>query len=322
MRTPSHSFQDHDPAIDISVVIPVFNEKDSLNELMERLARVLEGLGKSWEILVVNDGSRDGSGEILNKLSQDPDLHLKVLTQRTNFGKAQALARGFEASNGEVVITMDGDLQDIPEEIPAFLAKLDQGWDLVSGWKVNRQDPLSKTFPSKVFNGLSRAISSLKLHDFNCGFKAYRWEALQGLSIYGELHRFIPILVASRGFRVTEIPVKHHARDHGRSKYGSTRFIKGFLDLITVFFLTRYLQRPGHFFGGLGFLSSGTGFCILAYLSALKLIAGEGIGGRPLFFLGILLLLLGAQLFTAGILGELIVHGRHQVIRRKAPRRK
>lgn len=298
------------PAIAVSVVVPVYDEAASLGELAERLHAVLgERTGGDFEILFVDDGSRDGSwGAIEEAHRRYPDT-VRALRHRRNFGKAAALANGFAAARGKMIVTMDADLQDQPEEIPKLLDAMDaEGADVVSGWKKNRRDPLDKTLPSRVFNALTGALSGLRLHDFNCGFKVYRAECAKGLRLYGELHRFIPVLAHAEGYRVVEVPVEHAARTHGKSKYGSTRMVKGFIDLLSVFILTRYLRRPGHFFGGLGLLSGLTGFTILAYLSAMKLFwSMGGIGTRPLFFLGILLALLGVQLFSIGILGELII---------------
>ena len=297
-------------ALAVSVVVPVFNEASSLTELTERLHAVLSAIRPSeFEVLFVDDGSTDGSWEAIRALRKRFPDAVRALRHRRNFGKAAALANGFAAARGKIIVTMDADLQDQPEEIPKFLETLRDGTvDVVSGWKRDRRDPIEKTLPSRVFNLLTRAASGLKLHDFNCGFKAYRAECAKGLRIYGELHRFIPVLAHAEGYRVVEVAVDHAARVHGKSKYGSTRVVKGILDLLSVFILTRYLRRPGHFFGGVGLLSGFTGFCILAYLSAMKLFWGMGgIGTRPLFFLGILLALLGVQLVSIGILGELVI---------------
>ncbi len=230
-----------------------------------------------------------------------------ALRFRRNFGKADALQAGFEQVNADYIFTLDADLQDNPEEIPAFLEKIQTGFDLVSGWKQVRHDPLSKTLPSKVFNALARSISGLPLHDFNCGYKLYRKNVVDNIRLYGELHRFTPILANAEGFTVAELPVQHRPRRHGYSKYGSKRFLKGALDLITVVVLTRYLRRPSHIFGGFGALAGFCGFMILAWLSFDKIAMGATIGGRPLFFLGILLMLLGAQLVSLGLVAELII---------------
>ena len=297
---------------DISVVIPVLDEQDSLDELVGRLQPVLAAHARNgFEILFVDDGSRDQSWQRICELHEKLPEHVHAIRHRRNFGKAAALANGFQAARGNVIITMDADLQDQPEEIPKFLEALDAGADMVSGWKQHRHDPLDKTFPSKVFNFLVRATSGLKLHDVNCGFKAYRAEVAKGLKLYGEMHRFIPILAHSDGYRVAEVAVEHQARSHGRSKYGPTRMVKGFLDLLTVVVLTRYLRRPAHFFGGLGLLVGVVGLGILAYLSIGWFLGFKGIGTRPLFFFGILGTLLSAQLISLGLVAELVLVRTH-----------
>ncbi|MCC5840194.1 MAG: glycosyltransferase family 2 protein [Opitutales bacterium] len=304
--------------VDVSIIVPVFDEVATIAGLVERVHAVFSGgdLG-NFEILFIDDGSRDGSWKAIAEAHKRNPTTVRGLRHRRNFGKAMALANGFAAARGEILVTMDADLQDQPEEIPKIISVLeDTGADVVSGWKQNRNDPLEKTLPSKIFNALTCRLSGIHLHDFNCGFKAYRADCAKGLRLYGELHRFIPILAHTEGFRVTEVAVAHAARQHGKSKYGTTRMVKGFLDLLSVVILARYLRRPGHFFGGLGLLFGLTGFGILAYLSSLKLFwAVGGIGTRPLFFLGMLLALLGVQLFSIGILGELII----KVSSRSAP---
>jgi len=298
----------HAPAaIQLSFVIPLCNEEDTLRPLFEQIKATVEDqqLG-SFEVIFIDDGSTDDSWEQLTALKQAHPDNVSALRFRRNQGKAAALAAGFAAVKGEIVVSMDADLQDEPTEIPKFIKKLNEGYDCVSGWKQLRQDPLGKTLPSRVFNWATAAASGVKIHDFNCGFKAYRAEAIQSLDLYGELHRYIPVLLSAEGFTTAEIPVEHHRRTHGISKYGWTRLIKGGLDLMTVIVLTRYLKRPGHFFGGFGLCSGSLGFLILAGLSVQKIFWQINIGGRPLFFLGILLLLLGMQLISTGLLGELI----------------
>ena len=291
----------------ICYVIPFYNEEATLAELHKRISKVMSEVDCSdFTICFVDDGSTDRSWEEIAALCATDSAHTQGLRFRCNFGKADALQAGFDHVNGEIVFTMDADLQDDPAEIPAFLKKLNEGYDLVSGWKQVRRDPISKTLPSKVFNALARALSGVPLNDFNCGFKAYRKEVPQNIQLFGELHRFIPILAHAEGFRIGEIPVKHHPRQHGVSKYGSKRVVKGFLDLLTVTFMTRYLRRPAHLFGGFGFFSGVIGFTILAWLSLSKIFSGTEIGSRPLFFLGILLLLLGAQLISIGLIAEMI----------------
>ncbi|MCH2156779.1 MAG: glycosyltransferase family 2 protein [Opitutales bacterium] len=291
----------------LSFIIPVYNEEATVIELYERIEAVVSELD-GWEhgYYFVDDGSGDDSWKAICDLKIENPTRVHGLRLRRNFGKAEALQLGFDEADADVVITMDSDLQDDPQEIPNFLSKLDQGYDLVSGWKQVRHDPIDKTLPSRVFNALARVGSGVQLHDFNCGFKAYRGIVVKRVKLFGELHRFIPILADAEGFRIGELPVNHLPRLHGVSKYGSKRFVKGLLDLITVIVLTRYLRRPAHIFGGAGLLFGSIGFLILFYLSFMKIFFGEGIGGRPLFFLGILLLLLGAQLVSLGLVAEII----------------
>ena len=292
---------------DISFIIPLFNEEATLKVLFEKVVAVMERCGSpNFEMIFIDDGSTDASWEQLEELKKDHPETIRALRLRRNHGKAAALAAGFNTATGKIVITMDADLQDEPCEIPNFLEKLSEGYDCVSGWKKLRKDPLGKTLPSRVFNTATRLATGVQIHDFNCGFKAYRAEAIQSIELYGELHRYIPVLLAADGFTTAEIPVQHHRRTHGVSKYGWKRLLKGGLDLVTVVVLTRYLKRPGHFFGGFGLLSGLTGFGILAWLSVEKLVFGSGIGQRPLLQLGILLLILGVQLISTGLIGELI----------------
>ncbi len=288
----------------ISIVIPFLDEEGSIEELYAKLTEVLGRVGKPYEILFIDDGSRDRGGALVDALSER-DPRVGVIHFRRNFGKAAALDAGFRRARGRILITMDADLQDDPNEIPNFLAKLDEGYDLVSGWKKKRLDPLGKTLPSKFFNRVVSKVSGLKLNDFNCGFKTYRAESVYGLDLYGELHRYIPVLVHWRGFRVAEIPVLHHPRRSGSSKYGIERLVKGFFDLLTVLLITRYRARPLHLFGGVGLAFAALGFACLGYLSVLWL-QGHNIGNRPLLLLGVLLVLVGAQLVSVGLLGEMI----------------
>ena len=295
------------PAPAISIVIPLCNEAATLTPLFEQIAATVgaHSLG-DFEVIFIDDGSTDESWPTLEALKAAHPEQVVALRFRRNHGKAAALSAGFAQAKGDIVVTMDADLQDEPAEIPNFLAKLDEGYDCVSGWKKLRQDPLGKTLPSRFFNAATRAASGVQIHDFNCGFKAYRAEAVHSIELYGELHRYIPVLLAAEGFTTTEIPVEHHRRTHGVSKYGWKRLLKGGLDLITVVVLTRYLKRPGHFFGGLGLLSGLIGVLILASLSIEKFVFGHGIGQRPLLQLGILLVILGVQLISTGLIGELI----------------
>jgi len=293
-----------DNKITLSVIVPLFNEQDSLEELFRRLKEVLTSQIPSHEIIFVDDGSQDRSFEILEKLAAQ-DEAVKVVQFQKNYGKSAALSMGFRLAKGEIVATLDADLQDDPAEIPKLLTKLNEGYDLVSGWKRKRRDPLSKTIPSRIFNFVISLFSGLRIHDINCGLKVYRRVVTQNLHPYGELHRFLPLLAYLDGFRVGEVVVEHHPRKYGRSKFGPSRFLSGFFDLITVMFLSRYMRKPLHLFGIVGLLSFLAGFTISLYLTILRL-SGHWIGNRPLLFLGILLLILGVQFVSIGLIGEMI----------------
>jgi glycosyltransferase involved in cell wall biosynthesis len=289
----------------ISVVVPVHNEEETLGRLYEELGAALDPLQRPWEVVFVDDGSTDGSFAALTRLhSAAPNV--KVVRLRRNFGKSAALAAGFGHAGGDIVVTIDADLQDDATEIPRLLAKLDEGFDLVSGWKTRRRDPFSRRLFSRVFNAVASRVSGVRLHDMNCGLKAYRAEVVQGLRIYGELHRFIPILAHYRGYRIAEISVNHRPRQHGRSRYGIERYLRGFLDLLTVSFIGRYRQRPLHLFGGLGLVLSAVGTGTLFYLTVVKAM-GHAIGGRPLLLLGVLLVVVGLQFFSLGLISEMIL---------------
>ncbi len=290
---------------EISIVVPVFNEQDSLVPLCEQIAAVMDEVCRSYEILFIDDGSTDATPKRLETLAS-ADERIRCITFRRNFGKAAALDAGFSAASGHIVITMDADLQDDPSEIPNFLDALDQGYDVVSGWKLVRNDPLNKTLPSRVFNRVVSRLSGVRLNDFNCGFKAYRAEALEGLSLYGELHRFIPVLLYWRGYRIGEIPVNHHARQFGQSKYGFSRLLKGGLDFLGVMLNTRFATRPLHVFGGAGLVFGLLGFAILFYLTVLWFAGLGPIGNRPLLLFGMLLVMTAFQFVTIGLLGEFI----------------
>jgi glycosyltransferase involved in cell wall biosynthesis len=299
--------------IAVSVVIPCFNEAGSVAELAGKLVSVLDRIGRTFEILFVDDGSNDGTFDALTKLHES-DPRIKVLKFRANFGKSAALQAGFTEAAGDVVITMDADLQDDPDEIPLMLAKIDEGYDLISGWKKVRRDPVEKRVPSKLFNRVTAVLTGVPLHDFNCGFKAYRREVLGEIDLYGEMHRFIPVLAHRKGFRIGEVEVRHHPRAHGKSKFGFERYLRGATDLFTILFLTKYLKRPAHFFGGAGILTSLAGTVIFAYLTALWFLGNRPIGNRPLLFLGILLIITGVQLFSLGLIGEMLARAgaRHE----------
>ncbi|HZT45966.1 MAG TPA: glycosyltransferase family 2 protein [Gaiellaceae bacterium] len=288
----------------ISVVVPVRNEERSVALLADELDSALQPLGIPWETIFVDDGSTDGTYSALTRLHAARD-DVRVVRLRRNFGKAAALAAGFAQASGDVIVTIDGDLQDDPAEIPHLLAKLEEGFDLVSGWKARRRDPLRRRLLSRVFNTVTRWISGVRLHDMNCGLKAYRAEVVRGLRLYGELHRFIPVLAHHRGFRIAELPVNHRPREHGRSRYGLERYLRGFLDLLTVSFIGRYRHRPLHLFGGLGLSLSLAGIGILVYLTIEKVL-GHAIGQRPLLILGVLLVVVGLQVFSLGLITELI----------------
>jgi glycosyltransferase involved in cell wall biosynthesis len=292
--------------IEVSVILPVLDEVESLGVLHRELTEALERLGRSYEILFIDDGSRDGSFQLIEKLTIE-DPHVRGFQFRRNFGKAAALAVGFREAQGDIIVTLDADLQDDPAEIPKLLARLEEGFDLVSGWKRDRQDPRSKTWPSRLFNWVTGWLTGVSLHDFNSGFKIYRREVVQEIRLYGELHRFIPVLAAWRGFEVTEIPVHHRARRFGRSKFGSARLWRGFLDLLTVLFLTRYTRRPLHLFGGLGLIAWTVGFVVNAYLTGIWLSGSQPIGHRPLLAFGVLSMMVGVQFFAVGLLSELVL---------------
>ena len=293
----------------LSVVVPVRDEAPSVEQLHRELRAALDPLGSAWETVFVDDGSTDSTFSTLTRL-HDTEQDVRVVRLRRGFGKSAALAAGFAHADGEVIVTIDGDLQDDPAEIPALLLKLDEGFDLVSGWKARRRDPLARRLLSRVFNVFVGLVSGLRLHDMNCGLKAYRAEVLRGLPLYGELHRFLPVLAHQRGFRVAEVPVNHRPRAHGSSRYGMERYARGFLDLMTVSFIGRYRHRPLHLFGGMGLALGALGLALLVYLTVLKA-RGEAIGQRPLLTLGVLLVVVGLQLFSLGLITELIT-SRHE----------
>lgn len=292
---------------EISLVIPLYNEVESLPELHGSLVASLRPYVDRCEVIFVDDGSTDGSFDVLKTL-REQDKRVKIVRFRSNQGKAVALAAGFREAKGEVIVTLDADLQDDPKEIPRFLQKLDEGYDLVSGWKATRRDPWLRRLLSAIFNRVTTRLTGVDLHDLNCGFKAYRRSVVHELRLYGELHRFIPVLAGWRGFRITEIKVEHHPRKYGRSRYGVERIPRGFFDLLTVLMLTRYTTRPLHLFGLFGVAVGVVGFGITAYLS-ISWVLGQWIGGRPLFILGALMVIAGIQLVSFGLLAEMIVYG-------------
>lgn len=294
-------------ALDISVIVPVLDERDTLETLVTEIGTAFDGIpGTSYEVIFVDDGSSDDTWTVIENLSA-AHPPVRGIRFRRNLGKAAALAAGVAQSTGATVITMDGDLQDDPKEIPAFLAELDAGADLVSGWKRDRKDPLSKRLPSKAYNRVTGIVTGVRLHDHNCGFKAARREVYEQVPLYGELHRYVPAMAHSLGYKVTEIPVNHRSRTFGRSKYGFERYFRGFLDLLTVLLLTKYGRRPAHLFGGTGVVVGFVGFVILTYLTGVWVFTDDAIGTRPLLMLGVLLEVLAVQLISLGILSELVL---------------
>lgn len=290
----------------LSFVVPVRNEEESVAKLASEISSVCKKIRKDFEIIFIDDGSTDSTFNQVKKLAK-ATKNIHVYRLRGWFGKSTALTVGFNQAKGDIVFTMDGDLQDNPAEIPNFLKKMGEGYDLVSGWKKTRHDPISKTLPSKIINFAVRILTGLKLHDINCGFKAYRSEVVKDLNIYGDLYRFIPVLADRKRFRIAEIAVNHRARKFGKSKYGWKRFFVGFLDLLTVFFLARYLRRPGHFFGTTGAVLLGSGAVIGLYITYLRVTTGSIQFRYPLLFLGVLLIILGIQLIMTGLLADMIL---------------
>lgn len=290
--------------MDLSIVIPSFNEEESLPELLAWTTQSINKLNLNYEIIIIDDGSRDNTPAVLRNLKKEY-ASLKAIIFRKNYGKSAALSEGFNLAKGKIIITMDADLQDDPNEIPEMIKKLNDGYDLVSGWKKKRHDSISKKLPSKLFNFVTSKLAGIKLHDFNCGLKAYKREVIETIQVYGEMHRFLPVLAHWQGFKVGEIPVKHHPRVYGNTKFGIRRFFNGFLDLITVLFLTRYRTSPLHIFGMLGLFVFLIGFIIEAYFTIFWFTGGN-IGTRPLFFLGILLIIVGVQFIVFGLLGEML----------------
>ncbi len=290
----------------LSIIIPLFNEEESLNPLTNEIRKTLKTVSISYEVIFVDDGSDDKSLKILKEICRT-DKRFKFISFRKNYGKSAALQMGFKNASGDVIVTMDADLQDDPNEIPNLIKKLEEGYDLVSGWKKIRHDPFIKKTSSRFFNFVTRIITRIKIHDFNCGLKAYRKEVTENIKVYGELHRYLPVLADWQGYKISEVPVKHHPRRYGKTKFGISRFFKGFIDLITVIFATRYIKRPMHFFGFLGALSFLVGLIVNGYLTVLWIV-GEPLSNRPMLFLGMLLIIVGVQFFSVGLLGEMLVN--------------
>jgi glycosyltransferase involved in cell wall biosynthesis len=315
-RRPAKSFQEKEgtqrpqPQSDqkipaISVIIPLYNEEDSLPELTEELKSVLGGMGVPYEIIYIDDGSTDRSFSVLKDLYHT-NRRIRVIRFRRNFGKSAALATGFQHARGTYIITLDADLQDNPQEIPNLIKEIKKGFDVISGWKKKRRDPITKTIPSKLFNYVVRIVTGIGIHDFNCGLKAYRSEVVKSIKVYGELHRFIPVLAHWQGYRIGEMIVEHRKRKFGKTKFGITRFFKGFLDFITVLFTTRYAARPLHLFGMVGLIAFITGFLIDAYLTVRWFLGHITLSNRPLLLAGFLLIIIGVQFIAIGLLGEMI----------------
>jgi glycosyltransferase involved in cell wall biosynthesis len=293
----------------LSIIIPIFNEAPNIQLIYHRITQVMADAGRlcqdSFELFFIDDGSTDGSFEICLKIQQT-DPRIRAVQFRRNFGKTAALQAGFSLSRGVYVVTIDADMQEDPADMFQLLDLLDQGFDLVSAWRKIRHDPISKTLPSKLFNWVVSMITSIKLHDFNCGFKAYRSEVIKEVKLYGELHRFIPVLAYQRGFKITEVVVKHQPRKYGNSKFGPKRLLRGYLDFIQVLFLTSYLQHPLRFFGTIGTILGFLGILILLYLTVLWFEGIRPIGDRPLMTLGVLLILMGLQIISTGLIGEIL----------------
>ena len=289
----------------VSVVVPLLNEEESLRELAVLLENVLGSMNCNYEVIFVDDGSTDKSFDKIRELNIS-NKRFKCIKFRKNYGKSAALSAGFKAAKGSFVITMDADLQDDPREIPDLIKILQSGYDLVSGWKKVRYDPFIKRNTSKIFNYVTSKVSGVRLHDFNCGLKAYRKDVVKSLKVYGEMHRYLPALAYLSGFKVTEKIVKHHPRKFGKTKFGASRFINGFLDVLTVMFTTKYIKKPLHLFGMLGMLSGAAGFVIIAYLTIMKFVEGAYISNRPLFIAGVLLAIVGVQFFSLGLIAEMI----------------
>ena len=296
------------PAVQVSVLIPAKDEEATLATLVAEIGAAFETLPEvEYEVIFVDDGSTDSTWSVMEELAAGNE-RVRALRLRRNFGKAAALAAAVDEARGERVVTMDADLQDDPAEVPRLLAELDDGADLVSGHKADRKDPLGKRIPSKFFNMMTNVMTGLKINDHNCGLKAARTEVYRRVPLYGELHRYIPALAHQTGYKVRELAVNHRAREHGKSKYGLERYVRGAIDLLTVMTITKYGRRPAHLFGGLGLASGLIGFLVLMYLTVVKIFGGEAIGDRPLLMLGILLVILGVQMISIGLIAEIVLH--------------
>ena len=312
LHEPDISPADQATAVSLSVIIPVYNEDSNVEPLHALLKSVLQQIGRPHEIIFIDDGSRDGTYEVLRRLNAS-DPHCRIIRFRRNFGQTAALAAGFAHARGEFIITLDGDLQNDPRDIPVLLAKMEEGYDVVSGWRVRRKDKLlTRRLPSVCANWLISRITGVNLHDYGCTLKAYRREVAQNIGLYGEMHRFIPAVASWMGVSVAEVKVNHHPRQRGTSKYGLSRTLRVMLDLITVKFLLSYATKPLQIFGTMGFVSSSIGFILAAYLSIDKLVFGHGLAARPLLLMAILLILVGIQFISIGLLGEMMVRIYHE----------
>lgn len=296
----------------ISVIVPIYNEVESLEALVSAIAQTLLSTDRPYEMICVDDGSKDGTTALLKELAQNRDDLCAVILRR-NYGQTAAMAAGFHHAQGQFIISLDADLQNDPTDIPELITKLEEGYDLVSGWRKNRQDAaLTRLLPSKIANWLIGRVTNVRIHDYGCSLKGYRAELLADMNLYGELHRFLPALAFIEGAKITEIPVKHHPRKYGSSKYGLGRTLRVLMDLLTIWFMQKFLTRPMHVFGSLGLLSMGLGVLSGGYLTILKFAFGQNIGDRPLLILVVVLLLAGVQLFSFGLLGELLIRTYHE----------
>jgi glycosyltransferase involved in cell wall biosynthesis len=312
LHEPDISPAEQAAAVSLSIIIPVYNEDGNVEPLYSLLKSVLQQIGRPHEIIFIDDGSRDATYEVLRRLNAS-DPHCRIIRFRRNFGQTAALAAGFAHARGEFIITLDGDLQNDPRDIPMLLAKIEEGYDVVSGWRVRRKDKLlTRRLPSVCANWLISRITGVNLHDYGCTLKAYRREVAQNIGLYGEMHRFIPAVASWMGVSVAEVKVNHHPRQRGTSKYGLSRTLRVMLDLITVKFLLSYATKPLQIFGTMGFVSSTIGFILAAYLSIDKLVFGHGLAARPLLLMAILLILVGIQFISIGLLGEMMVRIYHE----------
>lgn len=316
IENPSLSSVLKSPQLDLSIVVPIYNEAKSIETLVQAIANAVAETNLSYEIICVDDGSKDGSTQVLIDLARKR-VDLKAVILRRNYGQTPAMAAGFETSTGKVIVTLDGDLQNDPADIPMLLAKLDRGYDLVSGWRKNRQDAaLTRLLPSKIANMIIAKVTGVRLHDYGCSLKAYRSELIADMNLYGELHRFLPALAYIEGARITEVPVRHHPRRFGESKYGLGRTIRVVMDLLTVYFMKKFLTRPMHVFGLGGVISLVIGIAMGTYLTIIKLFLNQNIGDRPLLILAVLLIITGVNLFCFGLVTELLMRTYHESQRR------